>query len=99
MTGVRYNSLRARAREGRDLFAPVSQCNEENAVPRSRTNQTGGYTLDELSELYARFRGSEDELVILADLACIPQRGERVKALRETIINHLEQKQKEVYGK
>lgn len=81
------------------MFLPVSQYAEENSKPRSTENRVGGYTLDELSELYSRFRGSEDELQILADLACIPRRGSRVKLLREDIIRHLERKEMEAKGK
>ena len=99
ITGVRYNTLRNRADRGAELFLPVSKYEEENAGPRTMVNRDGGYTLDELSELYCRFRGDEDELEVLADLACIPRRGKRVKLLREDIINHLKKKSEEVYGK
>ena len=97
--GVRYNTLQYRAIKGEDLFSPISQYSEEESVPRRLPTATGGYTLDELAELYTKFRGTEDELKVLADLACISRRGKVVNALRQRIIEYLEQKQKEVQGK
>lgn len=97
--GVRYDTLRARAVRGVDLFSPITTSYDDVARPRSVSTKDGGYTLEELAELYVKFRGDEDELEILADLACIKRRGREVKVLRQELIDYLEQKRMEVYGK
>jgi len=52
--------------------------------------------LDELSDLYSRCRGAENELDVLADFACLPHDSLAVKKLRKEIQEHIKQKYQEV---
>jgi len=98
MIGVRYNTLRGRAQRNEDMFAPLSQTpSERRSTARTFSSKLGGYTLEELAELYVKFRGSEDELEILADLACMRRHGSSVVKLQRQIEEYLEQKQMEVW--
>lgn len=76
--GVSYDVMRSRLRHGNDLFAPVSTIRRED----EEDDQTKGYTLDELVELYRGFAGDEEELQILADFACT-DRKHAVKLLKK----------------
>lgn len=98
-TGVRYSTLQGRAARGADLFSPISQYSEEALHTRHTSYVVGGYTLEELSEMYMRFRGAEDELDILADLACLRRHTSAVVRLKHSIEEYLEHKRMEAQGK
>lgn len=100
MIGVRYNTLRGRAQRNEDMFSPLSTTPvDKHGDARTFSSKLGGYTLEELAEMYVRFRGSEDELEILADLACMKRHGSAVVRLKRKIDQYLEEKRKEVHGK
>lgn len=96
--GVRYDTLRARAVRGKDLFSPITTSYDDVARPRSVSTKDGGYTLEELAELYVKFRNDEDALEILADLACLRRRSSAAVRLQRRIEEYLEQKRKEIQG-
>jgi len=98
-TGVRYSTLQSRAQRGADLFSPISQYTEEKVNTRPVSTLVGGYTLDELAEIYTKFKGDEDELIILADFACLSRKSKAVIELRDQIIERLEQNRMEVKEK
>jgi len=82
---------------GKNLFAPMQKANKAKTYsPRKRETNSGGYTLDELSDLYSRCRGAENELDVLADFACLPHDSLAVKKLRKEIQEHIKQKYQEV---
>lgn len=98
--GVRYDTLRCRACRNEDMLAPLSTTpSEQRELARKNATKAGGYTLEELSDLYVRFRGAEDELEILADLACLRRHSSSVVRLKRNIEEYLEQKRMEVQGK
>lgn len=95
IVGVNYNRLRHRAQRGQDLFDPLP---ETKASLRDEEEIYCGYSLEELAEMYSRFRDEEDALDILADFACQERRGKGVEKLRQDIEKYLEEKRKEVQG-
>ena len=78
-----YDVLRKRMANGEDITKPF-----ERRVYREPPTTKMRYSMEELAELYSRFRGDEEELQILADFACIT-RKEAVK-LREQILEYIE---------
>ena len=94
IVGVDYNRLRHRVQRGQNLFDPLPEVraniNDEESYP--------GYSLEELAEMYSRFRDEEDALDILADFSCQERRGKGVEKLRQDIEKYLEEKRKEVQG-
>lgn len=98
-TGVRYSTLQNRALRGAYLFSPISQYSEEALHTQPTSAVVGGYTLEELAEMYMKFRGEEDELEILADLACLRRHSSAVVRLKHSIEEYLEHKRMEAQGK
>lgn len=100
LIGVNYEMLRKRMAQGRPLDVPAKTVAEFAAPPLHKdSDDSMGYTMDELAEMYSRFRGTEEALYVLADLACLPRRGKTVRKLKQEIEDYLEQKYKEVHGK
>ncbi len=97
LMGVDYNLLRARARREKNVFAPMPKVEKVRTyTPKKTETVDGGYSMAELAELYSRFRGTEEELDVLADFACIPRQSDAVKKLRKEIQKYIEKKYKEV---
>lgn len=82
--GLSYDVLRKRMANGEDITAPF----EQRVYREPETTKMHGYTMEELAELYVRFRGDEEELQILSDFACVT-RKEAVK-LRKQILEYIE---------
>ena len=100
LVGADYDRLRDRARHGYNVFKPLPTAHVEPQMPqRKEPTLTGGYTMEELAELYRRFRGAEDELDILADLSCLKRRSKAVRQLRKQLQEIIEKKYREVKGK
>lgn len=97
LVDVDYHQLRARARMGKNVFAPMQKAEKVRTyTPRKTDTVSGGYSMDELAELYGRFRGTEEELDVLADFACVPRHSAAVKNLREEIQKYIQKKYREV---
>lgn len=96
MFGVDYKRLRERATHGRDMTKPLPGVDGDELFPKSK--KVAGYTLEELAELYSRFRGDEDELGILADFACLPRSSNKVVKLQKVLEKYIEENRKEVLG-
>ena len=97
--GVDYERMRSRASGRNDLFAPLPHHEGETMKGKWKTGGSGGYTLEELSEMYSRFRDNEFATDILADLACLKRRSSDVEKLESQIQKYLENQRKEVTGK
>jgi hypothetical protein len=99
LCNVDYDTLRKRARTGKDLFSPIREDDKSRFPEKKASKKTHGYSLGELAEMYSRFRGDEEELVILADLACLRRGSKEVVELKKEIEKYLYDKRKEVSGK
>ena len=98
--GVRYDTLRSRACRNENMIAPLSTTpSEQRELLRKTATRAGGYTLEELADMYVRFCGSEDELEILADLACLRRHSSSVVKLKHSIEEYWERKRMEAQGK
>lgn len=93
--GANYEPLRIRASLGRDVFKPI-RYSQDNAPPPS--GKDGGYTLEELANLYSLFRSEEDALDILADFSGLRRGSSAVVRLERKIQTYLENLRKEVHG-
>ncbi len=82
--GLNYDVLRKRMANGEDITKPF----ERRVYREPQTTKMHGYSVEELAELYSRFRGDEEELQILSDFACVT-RKEAVK-LRKQILEYME---------
>ena len=78
-----YDTLRHRARNNSEVFAPLKVPKSQRDVFRQRCSvYLDGYSFDELLDLYGHFRGRQDELQILMDFTGLTHR-EAQKLLEE----------------
>lgn len=97
MIGVDYERLRRRLARGCSLESlPLKDEEYDSPEPKREGSGSGMYTLEELADMYSKFRNEEDAQYILADLACLPRRGKAVRRLQTQIENYIEEKRKEI---
>ena len=96
---IEYDRLRARITHGYDLFAPLRQIPQDSSPQVDAKSGGKGYTLEELADLYSRFRDDEFVLNILADFSGMPHGSPAVVKLEREIQTYLENQRKEVHGK
>lgn len=96
-----YQKLRRYAQRGTDLSKMrVSDLCSRVPANGEKPDHYGGYTMEDLADLYSRFRGSDGEMDLLSDFSGIPKhRWGALTRLKNSLDLYIEKKRRTVQGK